>query len=219
MASDDIQRLIYEVADLKRRLGQMVRVGSVKEVKSGKGEQKLRMVLGKDKNGEEILSPWLHTADHRGGAREEARYKQGQNVMLIAPDGDWRQAQVFPYSENDKHLRPDHASDDSETYQFDQLRVTKKKDHYEVWISNEKESDQQQSGEGRREQSAGTPKMKLRIHNDGGITGRVGEVRFAAHEKGAKLKHGGNAIFVDASGCWTTKAIEVKGDPIPDDDD
>ena|SRR5215216_633020 len=235
MAVDDIQKLIFEVSDLKRRLGQMVRVGSVKEVKSGSGEQKLRMNLGKDGQGEDILSPWLHTSDHRGGAREEARYKEGQNVMLISPNGDWRQAQIFPYAENKKNKRPDHASDDSETYQFEQLRMTKKKDHYEVWLAEEDK--QGEGGEGESEGGGGSgggegesesggeqkqakPKMKLRVHKDGGITGRIGDkARFQAHEKGVKIKMGGNTIFVDDAGCWTTKPIEVKADPIPDDND
>ncbi|WP_065755201.1 phage baseplate assembly protein V [Bradyrhizobium paxllaeri] len=145
MALDDIQKLIFEVADLKRRLGQMVRVGSVEEVKSGSGEQKLRMKLGKDGQGEDILSPWLHSSDHRGGAREEARYKKGQNVMLIAPNGDWRQAQIFPYAENDKHKRPDHATDSSESYQYEHLRESRTKTSHELWLADD-ESQQQGSG-------------------------------------------------------------------------
>ena len=145
MAVDDIQKLIFEVSDLKRRLGQMVRVGSVKEVKSGSGEQKLRMNLGKDGEGQDILSPWLHTSDHRGGAREEARYKEGQNVMLIAPNGDWRQAQIFPYAENKKHERPDHASDSSESYQYEHLRESRTKTSREIWLAD---SEQEQGSGG-----------------------------------------------------------------------
>jgi hypothetical protein len=144
MAADDLQRVIQEVADLKRRLGQMVRVGSVEEVKSGGGEQKMRMKLGKDGD-KDILSPWLHSSDHRGGAREEARYKKGQNVMLIAPNGDWRQAQIFPYSENEKHERPDHATDSSESYQYEHLRESRTKTSHELWLADD---EQQQGSDG-----------------------------------------------------------------------
>lgn len=44
--------------------------------------------------------------------------------------------------------------------------------------------------------------------------------RAVVHETGVKIKYGigagGNAIFVDAEGCHSTVAMDVKADPIPD---
>src|SRR5256885_6135679 len=183
---DDIQKLIHDVAELNRKVGNMVRVGPVKEVKAANGEQKLRMVTGpKGENGEESLSPWLHTSTHRGKAREERKFKEGQNVMMIAPDGDFRQAQLFPYAESKQLKRPDHASDDAETYQYEKLRVTKKGDTYEVWLADGQDTDK-----------GGNPRMKVRL-SDKGITGRYGaDIRFAASQGGSKVKAGKKFVTV-----------------------
>lgn len=135
--ADDLQTLLFEVADLKRRMGHMMRVGTVHEVKSSGKEQKVRVVIGKDGQGKDMLSPWLFTGNARGNAREEHRYKKGQNVMLLAPDGDLRQASVTQYAENDAFPRPAHAADDAETYQYEKLRVTKKSTSHEAWLAED----------------------------------------------------------------------------------
>jgi hypothetical protein len=187
------------------------------------------------------LSPWLNSGggDGKSDAREEKRFSKGQNVLLISPDGDFRQAHVLPGAENNAHPRPDHASDDAETYQYDQLRVTKKSDAYEVWLSKESSQQQQQGDQGgqqqtgasqggqqqqpqQRQRNPGTAAVKVRIHKDGGITARVGKddnaVRFSAHKDGAKLKYGKDHwLVVTKDGLIVSKEPEVGNDPIPDD--
>jgi hypothetical protein len=83
-------------------------------------------------------------------------------VLLISPDGDFRQAHVLPGAENNAHPRPDHASDDSETYQYDQLRVTKRKDAYEVWLSEESSQQQQQGDQQAQQQGQGQQQRPAR---------------------------------------------------------
>src|SRR5262245_30458788 len=122
--ADDFQAILREIADLKRRMANVVRLGSVHEVKSAGNERKMRVNTGTDPDGKSMLSPWLNSGggDGKSAAREEKLFSKGQNVLLISPDGDFRQAHVFAGAENDAHPRPDHASDDAETYQYDQLR-------------------------------------------------------------------------------------------------
>jgi phage baseplate assembly protein gpV len=230
--ADDVQAVLREIADLKRRVANVVRLGSVHEVKSGGNERKMRVNMGNDPDGKPILSPWLHSAggDGKSHAREEKLFSKGQNVLLISPDGDFRQAHVFAGAENDAHPRPDHASDDAETYQYDQLRVTKKGDAYEVWLAEGSSQQQGQSQQGQGQQgqgqdgqrSAGTAAVKVRIHKDGGITARVGKdgeaVRFSAHKEGAKLKYKNDHwLVVTKDGLIVSKAPEVGKDPILDD--
>ena len=205
---DDLQRIIFEIADLKRRVGQMMRVGSIHEVKAEGGEQKVRVNIGKDAKGEPVLSPWLHSGDHRGAAREEFKYKKGQNVMVVSPDGDFRQANVVPWAEatqsqDGDFKRPDHASDDAETYQFDELRVTKKADGYDVALGK------------------GDDAMKVRLKKDGSVTGRVDkDIRFAAHKDGAKIKATKHHYFVATrEKLIMSEDPEIGEDPVPDDDD
>jgi hypothetical protein len=201
--ADDLQSLLLEVADLRRRFGQMVRVGAVHEVKAAGKEQKVRVVIGTDPDGKPHLSPWLYTSNARGKAREERRYQAGQNVMLVSPDGDFRQAAVLPWAENENSPRPDHASDDAETYQFEKLRITKKADGYEVWLAE---------GDG------GAAAMKVRLNTDGGITARVGKMRFAAHSMGAKLRAENDFVVVMPGKIIVSKPPIVDKDPIPNDD-
>jgi hypothetical protein len=239
--ADDVQAVLREIADLKRRLANVVRLGSVHEVKSAGNERKMRVNMGNDPDGKPILSPWLHSGggDGKSDAREEKRFIKGQNVLLISPDGDFRQAHVLPGAENNAHPRPDHASDDSETYQYDQLRVTKQKDAYEVWLSEESSQQQQQGGDQQpqqtgasqggqqqqpqqRQRNPGTAAVKVRVHKDGGITGRVGKddntVRFSAHKEGAKLKFGKKHwVVVTKDGIIFSSKPEIGEDPIPDD--
>lgn len=102
---------------------------------------------------------------------------------------------------------------------------------YDIWIADSEGTQPQQAQSGQEvnaqasaqgsqssQQQAGTPQMKLRVSEQGYITGRVGtDARFSAHQKGVKLKFKNFAIFVDEAGCWSTQPIQVKGDPIPDD--
>lgn len=223
MSSDDLVRnVMRRLTELERVMGNTVKVGTVHEVK----KDKLRMVWGKDKDGKDVLSPWLPTGNHRGGAREARFYKKGQNVVMFSPGGDLRQGIVMPYSPNKNFMRPDHANksgQDEETYQIDDLRVKKTKEGYDIWLQPPNQKQNQQNSYLRKmpqQQDSGTVKSKVRLNKDGGITGRIGtKVRFSAHEKGAKIKAGGKyAIFCDDKGCWSTHEIKVKKDPIPDDD-
>jgi len=136
--SSDNQRVLHEIADLKRRIANVVRVGSVHQVKG----DKLRINFGTDRGGKEVLSPWINHTNHRGGSRERRFLSDdksgagtqggggqgggggggqgggggnkmnggGQNVTCICPDGDFAQAIVMPFAPNRGHKPPDHAN-------------------------------------------------------------------------------------------------------------
>jgi hypothetical protein len=76
---------------------------------------------------------------------------------------------------------------------------------------------QQQGGQQQQKQAKAA--MKSRVSEKGYITHRVGEdVRSATHKEGALIMHGKegqNTIFVDKSGCWSTKPIQIKKCSIP----
>src|SRR3982751_1249105 len=149
--SEFTQRLLQEVSSLKQRIDNMVTDGPVHEVKG----DKMRVVIGKDKDGKDVLSPWIHTSDHRGGSRERRFYKKGQNVRLFSPSGDIRQAVLMPGSPNKAYPAPTHANEsgqDEETYHFDNLRVRKTGKGYRIWLDEEADNeglkDDQSSGSG-----------------------------------------------------------------------
>lgn len=176
--ADDMQLLIAEVADLKRRLANVNRVGSVHEVKAANGEQKIRVKIGVDSDGKPMLSPWLFTSNQRGQHREEHKYDVGQNVMLMSPDGDFSQALVTPHSESNKHQRPDHATDEHETYQFDTTRETKGDDFKEAWLAKEssaQDDSQQQGGQGGQQGGQQQSKKLTDSDSDSLVLVRMGE--------------------------------------------
>lgn len=203
---DQLQDALHRVAKLEERLSSMAKPGTVHEVH----KDKIRVNHGTGADGQPLLGPWIHTGNHRGGSTERRFYKKGMNVMMFSPSGDPRQAMLFPYAPNKNFKPPEHADDtgdSADTFQLGSLRGAKVDGGFEIWLAG--------GGSGGSSGAA----MNLRIEKDGGITGKVGDTRFAAHKDGVKLKHkSGGSIFVDKDGCWSSKPMQVKDDPIPDDD-
>jgi hypothetical protein len=227
--SEDYQRLIRQISDLKRQVSNMFQTGTVHEVK----KDKLRMVIGKDSEGKEILSPWLNTANHRGGAREAKFYKKGQTLSMLCPSGDIRQGMIAPFAPNKDFKRPEHADDsgqDEETYQMDDYRAKQTKEGYDNWLQpdEEKKEGGQEGGQGgggggqqKKKGHTGGDKavMKTRMNKDGGITNRVGkDSRVAAHKEGAKLRMGSDWVVVKKGQIILSKPPILGKDPIPNDD-
>lgn len=123
------------VADLRRRVVGTQYQGVVEEVRG----DKLRVRWGTDPNGQPVLSPWLDTSDHRGGARERRYYARGQNVTVATIDGDMNEAAtVSADAPNNDFKAPDQADDagaEAETYQLGKLQVTKKAESYEIFFN------------------------------------------------------------------------------------
>lgn len=222
MSGGYYERLLNRVYSLTRlTLGQMMRIGTVHEVK----DDKMRIKLGQDDKGQPVLSPWLHSSNMRGGARERRFYKKDQTVMILSPTGDMRQGMVLPYAINKDFLSPDHANktgQDEEVYQLDDLRIKATKDGYDIWLQPPKKKQQQQSElqkmPDREDDSSGQASMKVRINKNGGITGRVGKNRFMAHSKGAKIKAGKDFAAITPGKLIVSREWEIGSDPIPDDD-
>jgi hypothetical protein len=228
--SEDYNRLLQELSDLKRRMSDMHQNGTVHEVKG----TKLRMVIGKDKQGKEILSPWLNTANHRGGATEQRFYKKGQNLSVVCPGGDITQGMIAPYAPNKTFKTPEHADgsgQDEESYQLDDYRAKQTKEGYDNWLQDEEKEQQQQGGQqggggggGQKQQKKGhtggeKAKLKSRMNKDGGITHRVGkDARVAAHKEGAKLRMGSDWVVVRKGQIIFSKPPILGRDPIPNDD-
>jgi hypothetical protein len=199
--TDSLERIFFELSSLKRQMAAMIRPATVHEVKG----DKMRMVVGQDKDGNDVLGPWLDTVNHRGGSRERKFYKKGQNLMLLCPNGDLEQATIAPFAPNKNFKSPDHANDtgqDEEVFQLDNLRVKKTKEGYSIWTQSPDDSQQQQPEGNDLKYKEGTPQkrttqkpkadMLLQLSSEG-ITGRIGkDVRFSASKDGAKLKAGSN---------------------------
>jgi hypothetical protein len=229
--SDDTQRLIMQISDLRRQMSDMHQVGTVHEVKG----TKMRMLMGKDKDGKEILSPWLNTSNMRGGAREQRFYKKGQTLSLVCPGGDIAQGMIAPYAPNKGFKTPEHADgsgQDEESYQQDDYRGKTTKEGHDHWLQPEEKEQQQSGGQSGGQGGGGGGKqqqkghvggdkavMKSRMHKDGGHTLRIGkDVRVASHKDGAKLRAGSDWVVVKKGQIIFSQPPILGKDPIPNDD-
>lgn len=138
--SDYQAKLLNDMADTRRATHASTWVGKIHKVQSKNGEQKVRVEIGTQADGTPMYSPWLFTRDHRGSSREEKKYHKGMNVVLDSPSGDFRQATVSHWSENEKHLQPDHADKNHETYQFNTTRTRTGADFHEKWLAKDSSS-------------------------------------------------------------------------------
>jgi hypothetical protein len=151
--ADANQKLLRYVMEMRRQMGQMVRMGTVSEVKG----DKVRMNMGKDGQGKDILSPWLPHASMYGGERSRPFYKKGQNVTMLMVNGDPLQSIILPFAPNQKNKAPSHANksgQDESVWQMDDLRVKKTKDGYTIW--RQPEQQQQDGQQGQQGQSGGS---------------------------------------------------------------
>lgn len=110
----DLERLVREVADLKKRLAQASRHGVITDVKDGK----VRMSMGYRDDGSPLKSPWTFPGQHAGIVRQDVPFRKGQNVTMEFPTGDPRQARVMPYGPNEDNPRPVHAQEGAATTQM-----------------------------------------------------------------------------------------------------
>jgi hypothetical protein len=139
---DQWQGVLHKLAKAAIDNGVSDRMGTVDQVWSQNGEQKVRVNMGIRPDGTPWLSPWLHTEDHRGSHRHEEKYRKGMTVKLSAVGGDFRQATVSPHAENQAHPRPDHADEAHHTYQNDTLRERHGQDFQELWLAKQSEDPQ-----------------------------------------------------------------------------
>lgn len=218
--AEDYQRLMQEISSLKRQMADTFQVGTVHEVKG----TKLRMSIGKDSKGKDILSPWLNTNNMRGGATEQRFYKKGQTLSMICPNGDLTQGMITPYAPNKSFPTPEQADDsgqNEESYQLDNYRQKQTKDGVDMWLQDGEKQQQQSGGQQQKKGHTGgsKAKVKTRLNGSGGITHRVGtDGRVAAHKMGAKIRNQKDWVVVANGKIIMSQPPIIQRDPIPNDD-
>jgi ElaB/YqjD/DUF883 family membrane-anchored ribosome-binding protein len=125
---NDIDKLIQEIAELKRRVAaSQIRPATIMDVKDGKVRLNLGPGSGKSGRGESTFkddreapwpSPWLKPSQHHGFVTENTPYKQGQNVFVFSANGDFSQAVVLPFTDSDSNPRAKDAADDKRTWRI-----------------------------------------------------------------------------------------------------
>jgi hypothetical protein len=226
--ADDYQRVLQQLADVRRQIANTHQTGTVHEVKG----TKLRVVIGKDKDGKDVLSPWLNTNNMRGGSREQKFYKKGQTLSLVCPNGDIGQGMIAPYAPSENFKTPEHADSsgqDEESYQQDDYRGKTTKEGHDHWLQPDEDQKKQGQQGGKGGGGGGSQKkkghvggdkavMKARMNKDGGHTLRVGkDVRVASHKEGAKIRASSDWVVVKKGKIIFSRPPILGKDPIPND--
>lgn len=102
--------LAFRIAILEQRLASMVRHGPAAEVNAAEGW--VRLNLGEGEDGP-LLSPKINYAQMAGGLKLHAPPTVGQNMTIIAPNGDMRQAIAVPMTWSDQNESPSDKADEN----------------------------------------------------------------------------------------------------------
>ena len=100
----------FEIAELARRLANVVRAGVVAEVDTD--TQRLRARYDRDEEGAPILSAWIPWVTLRAGPdRTWWAPGVGEQVVLLSPSGELTQALALPALYSDTHPAPSADAD------------------------------------------------------------------------------------------------------------
>lgn len=131
----------HEQGRLRQREGMNTRAGWIDDIQTGQGgEMKVRAVIGYRPDGTPVKGPWLNMKGQKGTDRERRAPVKGQNVQLVAPNGDYQQAWLQAGAEGDHAPHPDHAEThgkEAYTFQNNDSRMTSKEGLHESWIAEE----------------------------------------------------------------------------------
>lgn len=135
------RRLLARNTALEDRFDKLVRHGKVTDVDPAK--QRLRMEIGL-KDGASLKSAWVPYAQVAGpdgadGNSGEFKFHNpptvGQQMTLLSPAGDFRQAIALPFTWYDKAVSPGTTTDEH-VLTFGKLKISYKKDRYFISLGN-----------------------------------------------------------------------------------
>ncbi|MDP2214769.1 phage baseplate assembly protein V [Phenylobacterium sp.] len=106
----ELAALARRVAELERRMANIIREGTVSEVDPVRKRVRLRLG-GPDQA--PFLSPWVRYAQQAGDLKVHAPPSVGQQMTLHSPAGDIRLGQALPYTWSEAQPSPSDAGDEN----------------------------------------------------------------------------------------------------------
>ncbi|RWC91652.1 MAG: hypothetical protein EOS72_03075 [Mesorhizobium sp.] len=111
MSISRILRSVFErLQEQERRLAGGQWTGQVNQVDAQK--HVIRMVLGQDDDGNDVLSPWLPVGQVAGALKLHSMPSVGQVVSARSEGGDLEQAIIEPYHWTDENPSPSQNADE-----------------------------------------------------------------------------------------------------------
>ncbi|RWX72588.1 phage baseplate assembly protein V [Mesorhizobium sp. M2A.F.Ca.ET.039.01.1.1] len=125
-----VAELAARVAELERRANNMMRHGTVAEVDPAKATVRLR-IGGTDEK--PFLSPPIPYGQIAGAMKVHTPPSVGQQMTLLSPTGDFRQAVAMPLTWSDQNASPSQAGD-QHVLKFGSCTITIKGDEVHVEV-------------------------------------------------------------------------------------
>lgn len=122
--------LIIRITEIERRQSEMIRHGTVEQIDPEKGLVRLRIGGTEDKP---FISPWVPYGQIAGALKVHAPPSAGQQMTLISPTGDLRQAVAIPMTWSRKNPSPS-TKGDEHVVTFGNVRIDLKSDSFMVAV-------------------------------------------------------------------------------------
>lgn len=117
----EIVELALRVAELERRVSNQFRHGPVAQVDAEK--HRVRLEIGTTADGKPFLGPWVPYAQVAGALKVHTPPSVGQNMTMLCPNGDFRQAVAMPFTWSDANESPS-TKGDEHVLTFGSVRIT-----------------------------------------------------------------------------------------------
>lgn len=132
---NDIEKLLDRITRVETRMDNQVRHGKVTDVDTKK--QLCRIEIG-ERNGKPVKSPWVPYAQFAGDYKSHTPPTKGQQLSIFAPNGEFRQAVVMPFTWTNQNKSPSDKEDEHvHTYGKD-YRIREKQDRRETTVGKVK---------------------------------------------------------------------------------
>lgn len=118
----EIVELVARVAELERRVASMVRHGTVEAVDPSKQVVRVRMGGTDD---EPFVGPWVPYGQIAGALKVHTPPSVGQQMTMLNPTGDFRQAVALPMTWSDQNASPSQKGDEH-VLKFGSVTITLK---------------------------------------------------------------------------------------------
>lgn len=99
-----------QIASLQWAKDNSVVHGTVCDVDAKK--QRCRIVIGKDEDDKDVKSPWIPYSQIAGTRKVHSAPSKGQQMTVMAPNGDYSQSMAFPFTWSDNNPSPSEKGDE-----------------------------------------------------------------------------------------------------------
>lgn len=111
----DLVEIVLRLAELERKVAGMIVPGTVHAVDPETGTA--RLDFGTDEAGEPFLGPDRPYSQIAGAIKVHTQPSIGQQMVQLAPSGDWKQAFLVPLGWSDANASPGTGPDPAFTYE------------------------------------------------------------------------------------------------------